>query len=309
MPFTYQIKPGGIFRGLFVGGQGSGKTVAAASFPGPVLFFDFDGRMAPVKRFYPQRRDIEYYTVGVDVPPGRTDVIDYKEFQSRFEMLQNRCDWKTIVVDSITSLTLTVIRYQLNKKGVRGKRLVDIIKVPTWDEFNGECQEVCAIIEIAKILPAHVIFTAHPVDKTEILPGDVVKKTQSITAFGNKTPSFVPNYFDEIYSFTKESNGAGEPVKRIATTLAGEQILCKTALPLPPRIEFTDKPFFNILNTFLEQHEIKLAEREEELRKAALEEQAKVESIIAQAKADGRANPLNAGIVEPKSGEAGDYPS
>lgn len=275
MAYTADIIPGGRFVGLFVGGQGSGKTVAAASFPGPIMFYAFDDRMAPVKRFYPTRRDIQYKVVG-SYKSKRRDYIDFREFCDEFENFQDRCDFATIVIDSITSYTATVIRYQLNKKGkTQGRHLAGFIEVPTWDEFNGETQAVVETIELSKVLPAHVIFTAHPIDKTEILPGDVVRRTQSITAFGNKTPSFVPPYFDEIYNFTKESAGVGVDPKRIVITQAAEDTLCKTALPLPNRFEITNKPLFGELQMYLAQHQIKLAEAVAELQR--VEDEARVE--------------------------------
>ena len=283
MAHTYNIKLGGRFTGLFVGSQGTGKTIALASFPGPMMIYDFDGRMAPVKRFFPNRRDIEYKVVSAyDAPPGRHDVINFRQFCDEFENLQSRCDYATVAIDSITSYTATVVRYQLNKKGPsKGKKLAGFIEVPTWDEFNGETQAVVETIEIAKILPCHVIFTAHPVDKTEITKvqgEEVVTRKQSITAFGNKTPSFVPNYFDEIYNFIKEDAGIGLDPRRFVITQAGEDVLCKTALPIPPRFESTGASFFKVLNEFLQQHDATLAAKIEELKRLELEKIAESQS-------------------------------
>ena len=245
--------------GLFVGGQGSGKTVGAASFPGPVMFYDFDGRMTPVKRFFPDRDDINYITVGAYPNPRRHDAIDFQQFLKDFENLQDRCDYATIVLDSITSMTATSVRYQLYRKGPKkGKLLVDTIQVPTWDEFNGETQAVIELIEVSKILPCHVIYTAHPVDKTEIISKEESRKIQSITAFGNKTPSFIPNYFDEIYNFHKEDTSGG--VDWVVTTQASSATLCKSALPLPANFSITGKGLFPTINEYLKEHEIKLVE-------------------------------------------------
>jgi hypothetical protein len=273
MARTSDIVLGERFVGLFVGPQGSGKTVGLASFPKPMMVYSFDDRMTPVKRFYPNEKGIEYKVVGA-YPSRRRDYIDFKAFCDEFENYQDRCDYATIAIDSITSYTVTVIRYQLNKKGKdKGKRLAGFIEVPTWDEFNGETQAVVETIELSKILPCHIIFTAHPIDKTEITGekdasgNQIVKKTQSITAFGNKTPSFVPPYFDEIWNFTKEGN---EP-KRWVYTQAGEDTLCKTALPLPNRFDITNKPMFPLIQQYLAEHQLKLEESVERLRKAAEE--------------------------------------
>lgn len=274
MPSTYSIELGGRFIGLFIGVQGSGKTIASASFPKPMMVYDFDGRMTPVKRFYPNEQGIQYKVVSAYKGPGgkRRDVIDYQEFALEFALLNDRCDYATVVIDSITSLTATVIRYQLNRKTSPGKKLAGFIEVPTWDEFNGEAQEVVDLIELSKILPCHVIFTAHPVDKTEITKDSQGKeqaiRKQSITAFGNKTPSFVPNYFDEIYNFSKVGTGGATP-RYVVTTTAGEDTLCKTALPVPPSFEITNTPMFKALKGFLAEHQIALAESKAKLDEIA----------------------------------------
>src|SRR5215204_2929343 len=112
MPKTSSITLGGRFRGLFVGANGTGKTIAAASFPGDVKIFDFDDRIDPVRLFYPKREDIEYITVGAH-STQRSDLIDFKEFCTEFENLQDRCPWDAIVLDSYTSFSATAIMYQM----------------------------------------------------------------------------------------------------------------------------------------------------------------------------------------------------
>lgn len=279
MPRTCDIIPGERFQGLFVGVHGSGKTVGAASWPGPIMIYDFDGRVDPVASFYPTRTDIEYKVVG-GRKVNRLDAITFKDFCIEMEALQDSCPYATVILDSITSMTMTVVRYQLSFKGKstgeegekskKGKVLAGGIIVPTWDEFNGECQTVCEIIEVLKVLDANVIVTAHPVAKMEIR-GDEGVKTESITAFGYKTPNFVPNYFNEIWNFTREdSDGVGNPPRRFIRTQAGANVLCKTAMPqiIPPRFDFTNRPLYKVFQEFKAKHaqeQLKLRELQEPL--------------------------------------------
>ena len=186
MPSTFDIQLGGRIMALFISDNGSGKTVAAASFPGPIHFWDFDGRMQPVKLFYPDRRDITYDTVGIEEirPSGAyPGCISFMDFAKRFEDLQDRCPYNTIVVDSITALTATSVGFQLGIKSRegKGKKLSSGIQVPSWDEFNGETSVVQQILDDAKVLPCNVIFTAHPVDKNVDI-GGTLKKARSIAA-------------------------------------------------------------------------------------------------------------------------------
>lgn len=246
--------------GLFISDNGAGKTVAAASFPGPIKFYDFDGRMAPVKLFYPNRTDIEYITVGKD--STGPDTIGIMEFSREFESLQDRCDYATIVIDSFTALTSSLVQFMLGIKGTGkgAKILPGGISVPTWDEFNGETSLVAQILDVCKILPCNVIMTAHPVDKSVDM-GGTLKKARSIAAYGTKTPSLVPIYFNEIYTFGVEpGTNPGDPPQRFCITQPTGKDVGKTALPLPSRIDITNKPLYKVIQGYLEQHHLKIQE-------------------------------------------------
>lgn len=266
MPNTYDIVLGERFMGLFISDNGNGKTVAAASWPGPIKFYDFDGRMQPVKLFYPNRRDISYDIVGVDTvrPQGSfPGSLNFTDFCKEFEDLQERCPWATVVIDSITALTATIVMFMLGIKRREGggKKLSGGIQVPTWDEFNGETATVQQILDVAKILPCNVIFTAHPIDKS-IDTGGTMKKARSIAAYGTKTPSIIPIYFNEIYQFGVEPPPSpGAPPERYILTQPTGKDMAKTALPLPAKIIITDKPLYPIIKGICEKHQIKLLEK------------------------------------------------
>ncbi len=274
MPSTYDIVLGGRIMALFISDNGNGKTVAAGSFPGPIKFYDFDGRMQPIKLFYPTRRDISYDVVGIEAqrPNGQyPGCISFMDFAREFEDLQDRCPWATVVIDSITALTATSVGFQLgikSKEG-KGKRLSSGIQVPSWDEFNGETSVVQQILDVAKVLPCHVIFTAHPVEKSVDI-GGTLKKARSIAAYGTKTPSLVPIYFNEIYQFGVEPPSApDQPPQRFIITVPTGKDMAKTALPLPTRIDITNKPLFPILKDICSKHNVRLEEKEAEGRKKA----------------------------------------
>lgn len=269
MPNTFDIVLGGRIMALFISDNGNGKTVAAASFPGPIKFYDFDGRMQPVKLFYPNRRDITYDLVGIESqrPNGEfPGCIGFMDFAREFESLQDRCPWGTVVVDSITALTATSVGFQLGIKARegKGKKLSSGIQVPSWDEFNGETSVVQQILDVAKILPCNVIFTAHPVDKSIDAGGGTLKKARSIAAYGTKTPSLVPIYFNEIYQFGVEPpSGPDQPAQRFIMTQPTGKDMAKTALPLPPRIDITNKPLYPILKEYCAKHNVKLEAKAE----------------------------------------------
>jgi AAA domain len=272
MPKTSDIVLGGRFMGLFVGANGTGKTIAAASWPGNTLFLDFDGRMAPVRFFYPKRTDIEYWTVGLD-GTQRPDVIGFTDFCKKVEDLQDRCPYDTVVLDSYTAYSAVAVLHQMGVHDKDVKRTKGGLPIPDWDEYKGETGVMLQILEVAKILPCNFIMTAHPVSKAQAQKqggstNDVLAsmiKQSTLATYGWKTVSFLPNYFNEIYYFYNETaTQPGQPLRRSVQTVAVGEVLAKTALPLPPTMETANLPFFNVLQAHLKDYEIKLQEKAKE---------------------------------------------
>jgi len=237
---------------LFVGGNGAGKTVAAASFhkllpQGAKMYvMDFDGRMNPVKFMYPEA-DIEYDTFGP---------TNFPQFRAKLDELQRNPKYSVLLLDSCTSLSISCINYQLKVKGLEGAKgkLVAGLPVTTWDEINTETILFSQILDFLKTYPGTVIVTAHPVERTEIGTGDKGKKFKSLVAYGPKVASLIPNYFNEIYTFYTEVDVDPEkPPKRYVITSDDGINLGKTALPLPLRFEWRNKDFFTLLQGFLKE--------------------------------------------------------
>lgn len=271
MPKTSDLELGGRFMGLFIGVNGTGKTIAAASFPEPILILDFDGRVAPVRFFYPNKTDIEYWTVGLD-GDTRRDVIGFTEFCDKMEKLQDNCPYETVVVDSYTSYSAVAVLHQMGMRGEDVKKTKGGLPIPDWDEYKGETGVALQILEIAKILPSHFIMTAHPVSaaKTTKQGGSAnevlasIIKGSSLATYGWKTPSFLPNYFNEMYYFFNDVSGQmGQEVRRKIQTVSVGEIVAKTALPLPAIIDVTNKPLYPVLQAILKDYEIKLQAKKE----------------------------------------------
>jgi hypothetical protein len=265
-PRTCDIELGGRFMGLFVGTNGSGKTIAGASWPGNGLILDFDGRVAPVRLFYPKRTDIEYWTVGLD-GDARSDVVGFSEGIKKIEDLQDRCPYDWVMMDSYTSYSAVAVLHQMGLHSNDVKKTKGGLPIPDWDEYKGETGVMLQILEILKILPCNVIVTAHPIQaaKTTKQGGsanDVLAsmiKGQSIASYGWKTPSLLPNYFNEMWHFwTDVSNQLGQTISRKVQTVSAGEIVAKTALPLPKVFDITDKPCYNVVQAYLNEYKLKL---------------------------------------------------
>lgn len=238
------IKPGGLIRALFIGENGTGKSTAAASFPEPILFYDFDKRMMPVRNQFPQK-DIDFITV---------DVKNFGGFRDHLESLQDRNRYRTIVgPDSFTSFTTLCVVYQILLRGGDAKATKGGIAIPGFDEYNGETMLASSVIEILKSLNCNIIVTAHPLTKTESIGGKSVR-SRVITSYGTKIATMLPGYFDEIYNFMIEpAISVKDKPRRVVHTQHMGTDLAKSAIPaLPAEVDITDRyDFYDVLQSYI----------------------------------------------------------
>ena len=239
MPKTSDLIPGDRLKMLFTGAPGTGKTTAIGSFPGPMKIFDFDHRLLPIQRFYPERTDIEY-----DQFDGR----NFHKFKKDFEDLQNSCPYATVVIDSMTFLGDALIDYMVGLRGGKGGKTKGVMQLATLEDYGGESKGLLDVLNIARVIPAHFIMTAH----LTIVSDD--KGSYRTLMTGGKKISFkIPGWFDEVYHFKAgPSMDDGNAVEyKVYTKPTGDDYGCKTNFKIPYEIDVTDKPFFSILQELL----------------------------------------------------------
>ena len=279
------VKLGDRIMALLVAEHGIGKSGLAASFykQGPVHYFDFDGRMDGVRRLYPHvpKGSISYDTYGPMTEGKAKSAI---QFIKDLTALTKSCPYKTIVLDSLASMTNTSIVFQMIARGaaqvgqlpeglgdpknkeLREKLTKGGLPVPSWDEFNGEAMFMCEVFDICKVIPCNVILTSWPVMRTKIEGGTSTQK-ESLVTFGVKTPGMVPGYFNEIWRVITKAEGMNQnaDINRYVITQPYADYVAKSSLPLPgeiliPRIDKwgcaccrDDGYFFGILTKLKEE--------------------------------------------------------
>lgn len=255
------------FVGLFVGDSGSGKTVAEASFPGPVHFNDFDGRIrgllgAP----WIDRKNITYDFF----PPKDPNLIE--KLNNNLETLLAAARTgvgvvpNTLVTDSITSECYAFICQSIPLTHNTGKnpaaggkkgKFLGPISMPGPEDYGLEAQATYDYIAFLKSLPIpNIIVSAHFVDKYD-RPKDehgetltyadtiVVGKKLSIR---DKIGTNIKINFDHIFEFEREIINRQE---KFYVTFRGE--LARTSyLGLPiGRHDITGKNFYDELQKLI----------------------------------------------------------
>lgn len=266
MPNAANRPPESRFMGLFVGPSKSGKTVAECSFPGPILVFDFDGRIGGIDGapwIDKTQVDYQYYPPRV----GPNTAPTYEKVNNDFaillaESLAGRCRYKTVIVDSLTSLTFALtcdssaLTHAPDRKGeVKGKFIGKQAMLGPED-YGFEAQGTYNVLAYLRSLPIpNIIVSAHVVDKYGKIPdanGNIDKYSERVIigerlSLRDKIAENTGIYFDHCFRFDKEYYG------REKYTVACRSVIASTSyadLPDGP-IDITGKSFYKVMMDYL----------------------------------------------------------
>lgn len=135
---------------MFYGKPGTGKTTLAASFPDPILLFDFNERGTD--------------SISDDVKSGRVTVKhigDWVEFLDALdEAVDNARDYETLVIDTVTALQGMAVNYVAGGKK-KGKRRVGDWGSMTKRDWGDVSAEMKTVIDEVRDLPLNTVFLAH----------------------------------------------------------------------------------------------------------------------------------------------------
>jgi hypothetical protein len=234
MPKLSDVKIGGKFFGLFVGPPGSGKDIAANSWPGPIYNFDLDRRIDSVASMFGSRSDIEYDQFGPD---------DYGRFWDKILQIKSgNAPAKTYILSSITALARMAINYSISIRGNKGNSK-GIVQMTDISDYNAESRIISIVLDAFRgsNFKSNLIVTAHLVEtNSRSLDGSEGMQQRVLT--GAKTiGAEIPAYFNEIYMFRKQSGMDGKSRFLMSTQGQAAGINTKTILPLPGEIDFTMK--------------------------------------------------------------------
>lgn len=239
--------------GLYVmlkGEPGTRKSTQALSFPLPQYWFSVDRKMKalvlPMKEW------------GID--PTQVHYDDYKDeasIQNKLIDLEVKCPYKTIILDSITSIgDVTNLQTIRNKSGTSRKdgsdkgNKVGGIDVNSFEDYKAENQAFTRIIDTTKSIQSYwkcnIVLIAHIIGERKVGENGLTAHARTIVTGGKAISAKIPAYCEETYHFDiEQSANADRPGKfRIITVHTGEDF-ARTSLPLPAKIEIGDRPLYS----------------------------------------------------------------
>jgi hypothetical protein len=256
MPNTRDIKPDARFFGLFVGRSGSGKSVAAYSFPEPIKVFDMDGRVrGGIAVPWNRNRNIDYTYYPPWVPGKAKDetgnLSTFQKLNNDFESLLmdaqiGMSKYNTVVLDSITWETIDMLLDAIPLTHVKdkGKRLGSL-SMAGPEDYGFQATATYQIIAFLKSLPIqNIIVTAHIVNKWGKPGGDnkyaenvIIGEQLSLT---DKLAENIPSSFDHVFKFMKYDSGSSVNYK-----FAAQGELARSAYTIPyGEHDITNKDFY-----------------------------------------------------------------
>jgi len=234
---------------MFKGEPGTRKSTAALSYPKPQYWMSYDQKMnsliLPMKLWGINPKDVSF-----------DDYTDWTSGQKKLEQFRVDFPYKTLIIDSITSLADMVLRQTVSmKKGKTrssgdssGKQIAGI-SVNEIEDFNAEASALTELIallkDIHKFHKVDVIIIAHVI-RTEFKElNGVTNISRSIVTAGKKPAAKLPAYCDEVYHF-----GVGQSMDlskggnyEVLTSHTGDDF-ARTSLPLPTKLELGDKQLY-----------------------------------------------------------------
>lgn len=207
-----ELETADLIKILLYGDAGTGKTIFAAGFPTPILYFDFDGKVNSAARFFrgqPRLDEIEVVNLQAELRDSPMD-----EFTRRTEELikwqkEKNYPFRTLVIDSITTFSQACLNYTI--KANHGIKRMPVkmsngkmTEQPSQQDYGILHREFQRLIPGLLTLDMNVVMLGHiSVDKDETT-GQVLRNVMMDGKFAQK----LPIYFDEVYrSYVEEKGG------------------------------------------------------------------------------------------------------
>lgn len=230
---------------MFKGEPGTRKSTCALSYPTPQYWISTDQKMEslilPAKRWGVPTREIQY-----------DDYKDWNSPKGKLEQLQVNCPFKTIIVDSITSIGDCINGQTRKFKQADSKgKMVGGISTNSIEDYMAEAtafQELIALLkDIHKFHNVHVILIAHVVgQRKDTDENKITHHSRVIITGGDKISGKIASYMTEVYHFNIKAKFEADKEGQygLMTVHTGNDY-ARTSLPLPQEILFGNEPLYD----------------------------------------------------------------
>jgi len=234
---------------MFKGEPGTRKSTQALSFPGPQYWISTDQKMEalilPAKEWGIQPNHVDY-----------DDYSKYDPIKMKLYQLKLNCDYKTIVLDSVTTTGDVINLQTINMKtgtttvdGAEKGMKIGGIRVNSLEDYKAEAaafqDTLAALKDIHKFHKVNIIIIAHVVGERKKEEIGVTAQSRIIITGGKAISGKISAYCTEVYHFDIQTEFDVEKEGKygLLTVHTGVDY-ARTSLPLPRRITFDNKPLY-----------------------------------------------------------------
>lgn len=189
------IKTEGNCKVLITGMPGAGKTCLAASFPGPILYLDFDNKVDSAALFYRGKPEL---LAGVEVRQfGNYMKIDpMHEFISIVDkelvpqQTTGKMKYATIVLDSISAFSTATLNHIIaTNPGIKGRETAQG-RMPDKPHYGILLRKFLELIPGLISLPCNIVMLAHLETYKDEATGTIIRGPAMDGSFDQKLPQF-----------------------------------------------------------------------------------------------------------------------
>ena len=212
MPSLDNLSPDGKFMGLWIGRSGTGKKVAFASFPKPILFLDFDGRIRGLTGA--SWLDLKGMGDVISFPPKpKQDDYIYQKVNNELEKIQGQvnigmCPYKSLYVGSITGAAFgflqdgSILTHQIKSGKTMGAKMGPLNMTGPQDyRFqNNAAKQTLAFLRFLREHPTgipNIVVAAHVINRWG-KPGTSEEEIEKQVEAGRDTKKIIEDVKDEF---------------------------------------------------------------------------------------------------------------
>lgn len=236
---------------MFTGTPGTRKSTQALSYPRPQFWLSWDQKMnsliLPMRSWGINPKEVQY-----------EDYEDWSTPRMKLEQLQVSCPFKTIIIDSITSMADCALRQTMSLKrgstrasGAPAGKLIAGIAVNEIEDFMAESSALMELIaltkDIRKFHNVNVILIAHLIQaEYKSVAGSQSNIVRTIVTAGKRVAPKIPAYSEEVYHFfLKKSINVDTGGNYALLTTSTSEDFARTQLPLEKEIVFNNDSLYD----------------------------------------------------------------
>lgn len=233
-----EIKTEGAMKVLIQGDSGVGKTCLASTFPGKILYLDFDTKVDSAASFLRAKGlneqltsiEVEQFPLQLGISPidRFTKVVSERLIP---QQKSGKMEFKTLVLDSITTFSSATLAHIVKSNPGIKRNATAQGPQPGLQDYGILRREFQRLIQGLISLPCNVVMLAHIATEKDESTGQMYRHAMMDGSFAKE----LPIYFKEVFRMHVKDG------KRMLQTQSDHLFNLRSQIPgLPAQLDVTD---------------------------------------------------------------------